>query len=305
MAASVRSTLRRLQRDWDFDLIDAHYFYPDGVAAAILARELNKPLVITARGTDLTLIPDFPCPRRQIVRAAGFADALVTVCEALKQPLIALGMPDSKITVLRNGVDLTQFQPPASDAERCALRAQWDMKGPTLLSVGHLIERKGHHLVIDALADLPGVALLIAGDGPEHTALTERAIARGVADRVRLLGQIANDRLASLYGAADLLVLASSREGWANVLLEAMACGTFVAATDVWGTGEVVTRREAGQLIPTRDSAAIASYVRQMLADPPDRAATRRYAEAFSWDQTTQGQIDLFTRVMATRDGRS
>lgn len=288
---------RRLQRDWDFDLIDAHYFYPDGVAAAMIARRLGKKLVITARGTDVNLIPSFALPRRQLLWAAGQADHLITVCEALKTALTDLGVPAGKVTVLRNGVDLESFRP----VDRAAARARLGVEGRVLLSVGHLIERKGHHLVIDALADLPGVTLLIAGSGPEREALERRSGEAGVAGRVRFLGQLPHDRLAEIYSAADVLVLASSREGWANVLLEAMACGTPVAATDVWGTAEAVTAPEAGLLIPARSAAAIASTVAALLGALPDRAATRRYAEDFSWDDTTRGQEALFKEILQRR----
>ena len=289
----AREMVACLARERGAQLIDAHYFYPDGVAAARLATDLNLPLCITARGTDLNLIPQFPVPRRQIEQAARRADALVTVCDALQQPLLEMGMDPGKITTLRNGVDLDQFRP----QDRSAARKRWQVEGQVVLSVGGLVERKGHHLVIEALREFPGATLLIAGEGGERAALERRIAALGLAGRARLLGMVPQQDLPSLYGAADALVLASSREGWANVLLEAMACGTPVAATDVWGTAEVVAAPEAGVLIGERTVQAIAAGLRQLLAAPPDRAETRRYAEGFSWDATTEGQIGIFERL--------
>ena len=278
-----------------FDLIDAHYFYPDGVAAVRLGRALGLPVVVTARGTDLNLIPRFAAPRRMIVEAAHQAAGLVTVCAALKDVLVELGVAAERVRVLRNGVDLELFRP----GDREGARRRLDLDGPTLLSVGQLIERKGHHLVVDALRELPAVRLLVVGDGPERGALERRARAAGVAARVRFLGAVPHAELAALYGAADALVLASSREGWANVLLEAMACGTPVVATDIWGTPEVVADPAAGRLVPERTPAALAAAVAALLADPPARAATRRYAERFSWDATVEGQLALFAEVVA------
>ncbi|HET6185287.1 MAG TPA: glycosyltransferase [Acetobacteraceae bacterium] len=273
--------------------IDAHYLYPDGVAAVWLGRRFGLPVVATARGTDVNFLPRYALPRRMIRRAMADAAALVAVSAALKEAMVALGAPDEKVTVLRNGVDTRLFCPPA---DRATLRARLGIAGPSLLSVGHLIERKGHHLVIEAAAQLPGVRLAIVGEGPERGALLALIDRLGVRDRVRLVGAVPHAEMPSWYGAADVLVLASSREGWANVLLEAMACGTPVVATNIWGNPEVVRAPEAGRIVE-RSAGSIAQGCAALLASPPDRAATRAYAEGFSWDETTRGQLALFGRV--------
>lgn len=277
-----------------FDLIDAHYFYPDGVAAAMLAKEFDIPLVITARGTDINLIPQFARPRKLIMQAAEQAGAIITVCQALKDELVGLGAPETKITVLRNGVDLDQFQV----LDRDALREKWQLRSFVLASVGLLIERKGHHLVMDALARIPDALLLIAGSGPDREKLEARAQALGVSQRVRFLGALKPTELREVYNCADALVLASSREGWANVLLEAMACGTPVIATAVWGTPEVVATPEAGILVERRNGASLADAIMRLRIDLPDRTATRRYAEKFDWEPTTEGQIAIFRSLL-------
>jgi len=290
----ARTIVRRLAKERGIQLIDAHYFYPDGVAAAKLAGELGLPLTITARGTDLNLIPQFELPRRQIEHAARMADAIITVCDALQKPLLEMGIDPGKITTLRNGVDLELFRP----LDRMAARNRWGADGRTIVSVGGLIERKGHHLTIEALKSVPNASLLIAGEGEERPALERQITALGLTGRVRLLGQVPHDSLPSLYSAADALVLASSREGWANVLLEAMACGTPVVATDVWGTGEVVAAPEAGVLVKDRSAIGIAAGLKALFDHPPERTATRAYAEGFSWDATTDGQLRLFERLL-------
>lgn len=280
-----------------FDLIDAHYFYPDGVAAVRLAREFNLPVTVTARGTDLNLIPEFPAPRKMILDAASKADGMITVCQALKDTLIEMGVADERVTVLRNGVDLELFRP----IDRAAARSALGLSRRTLASVGLLIDRKGHHHIIRALKDLPDNDLLIAGDGPDRRALERLVVEEGVADRVRFLGSVDQNRLREIYNAVDALVLASSREGWANVLLESMACGTPVVASAVWGTPEVVARPEAGVLMPSLDPQGVAEGVRRLFAAYPDREATRRYAEGFNWNATTEGQLKLFRGILARR----
>lgn len=293
MALSALPTLRRIRREgFDFDLIDAHYYYPDGVAAGLLAQWLGKPFVVTARGTDLNLVPEYPFPRKLILRTADRAAASIGVCQALMDSLRQLGAEPSKLHTLRNGVDLERFtpEPRAAARERLGLQAH----GVYLLSVGHLIERKGHHIAIEAMKHLPGVTLLIAGAGPEQASLKALASRLGVADRVHWAGVVPQTDLKWWYSAADALTLCSSREGWANVLLEAMACGTPVIATNIWGTPEVVSQPAAGVLMANRDAESLALAWNALIAHLPSREATRSHAETFSWDSTTQGQLALF-----------
>jgi glycosyltransferase involved in cell wall biosynthesis len=300
MYHAVRGTVRSLRdAGFDFDLIDAHYFYPDGVAAMRLAAEFERPFTVTGRGTDLNLIPRYPGPRRLIRQTADAAAHMMTVAGALKAYLTDMGVPGERVSVLRNGVDLAFFHP-AEDRAALRQRLGFD-QGTTLLSVGHLIERKGHHLVIEALRELPELSLVIAGDGPEETALRGLVAQWSLQDRVVFAGRLDQARLREHYQAADALVLASSREGWANVLLEAMACGTPVVATPVDGTPEVVAQAAAGQLTVDRSAQAVAAAVRALLADPPDRTATRAYAEGFSWDDTSRGQLEIFRHAVAAR----
>ena len=292
LAQAVKPTIARLiDEGEDFDLIDAHYFYPDGVAAALLAQWFNKPLVITARGSDITLLPQFALPRRMIKWAARRADAVITVCNALRDEVVALGVDAERVTSLRNGVDLDLFQPtPRLPSQEFSL-----------LTVGHLVAVKAQELIIGALPLLPGVRLVVAGDGPNRAMLENLARELKVADRTTFLGAVPQAELRSHYGAADALVLASSREGWANVLLESMACGTPVVASRVYGTPEVVAAPEAGILMAERSPQGVANAVNALRAAYPDRAATRRYAEGFSWDDTTAGQLGIFEHILERR----
>jgi glycosyltransferase involved in cell wall biosynthesis len=287
-------TVERLVRERGFDLIDAHYFYPDGVAAAMLGRRLNVPVVVTARGTDINLIAQHRVPRTMIRWAARHTAAVIAVSRALKEKLVALGVDPRHIHVLRNGVDLELFKP----LERERGWEELGMRRRTLLSVGNLLAFKGHGIAIEALPLLPECELVIAGDGPDRRAFEALAQRCGVADRVRFTGPLNQEELRRYYASADALVLASSREGWPNVLLESMACGTPVIATNVGGVSEIVTAPEAGMILRERSAEAMASSVRRLLACLPERAATRRYAEQFGWSATTRAQIQLFRQVL-------
>jgi teichuronic acid biosynthesis glycosyltransferase TuaC len=284
---------RAIENGARFDAIDAHYFYPDGVAAIWLGQRLGLPVVITARGSDITQFPDYPAARRMILRAASQAAAVITVSGGLRDALVALGADGSRITVLRNGVDLSMFQP----RDRAQSRLAFGASGRVLVSVGALISRKGHDRTIAALALLPGWTLLIAGDGPEKTNLETLAARLGVGGRVRLLGSLPHAQLAGLYSAADLSVLASSREGWANVLLESMACGTPVIASPIPGNPEVVAGPQAGTIARENTPEAIAEAVLAWQRTPIDRQATRAYAENFGWEATSAGQLKVFRAI--------
>jgi len=292
LAGALLPALRRATREGrDFDLIDAHYFYPDGVAAVLLGLALRRPVVITARGSDLNVIAEYAVPRRWIAWAAAHAAGLVTVSEALKERLVGVGVAGDRIEVLRNGVDLALFHPlPRSRSDR-----------RRLLAVGNLVPLKGHLLLVEALALLPDAELVIAGAGPERGRLERRAAELAVADRLRLVGRVAQADLPALYGAADMLLLPSAQEGSPNVLLEAMACGTPVIAADIPGIDELVRSPDAGRLLRERSPEAIAEAVAALAAEPPDRARVRAYAERFGWEETTHGQIALFERVLAAR----
>jgi len=301
MALGALPTLRRLQREgFDFDLIDAHYYYPDGVAAGLLARWLGKPFVVTARGTDLNLIADYAVPRKLMLGTARQAGASIGVSQALMDTLRRLGADAGKLHTLRNGVDLERFQPEPRDAAR--QRLGLPRGGRMLLSVGNLVELKGHHIAIEALAQMPAdIRLVIAGGGPDKAALQRQAEALGLKDRVQLAGLVPQADLKWWYSAADALVLCSSREGWANVLLEAMACGTPAIATNISGTQDVVNTPAAGVLMAERSPKGLASATDALFANCPARSATRGHAERFSWEATTRGQLDLFRSILASR----
>jgi glycosyltransferase involved in cell wall biosynthesis len=296
--AALPAFLRLRAEGYDFDAIDAHYFYPDGVAAEALGRRLDRPVVITARGSDINLIAELRGPRVSIRRAAADVAAIIAVSQPLRDKIVGLGVDEAKIRVLRNGVDLERFCP----IDRMAARADLGIDlgpGPVLASVGNLVPEKGHDLVIEALGLLRGTRLLVVGGGAQRSALRTRARSLGLGDRVHFVDRMPQEQLARLYSAVDALVLGSRREGWPNVLLEALACGTPVVAMDVGAAADIVRTPEAGRLVRERTATAVATAVRELLHDRRDRQATRRYAERFSWDETTRGQIEIFSQVIA------
>jgi glycosyltransferase involved in cell wall biosynthesis len=295
MALACRPVLAgMIRKGFDFDVIDAHYLYPEGAAAALLGRWFDKPVIASVLGDDVIMLPKFRLPRRMILWTAARCAGVTSVCQALKDRLVEVGAPAEKIRVVLHGVDLDLFRP----VDREAVRRRLGLSGKVLLMVGHVTRRKGQHLAVEALPDLPGMTLLIAGDGWMEGMLRDRARDLGVADRVRFLGSVVQEELKDYYGAADALLLPSSREGIANVLIESMACGTPVVATPVWGTPEAVNVPEAGVLMRDRSPEALAEAVRQLFASYPDRAATRRHAETFTWERTSRQHLEVLRAAL-------
>jgi glycosyltransferase involved in cell wall biosynthesis len=176
--AAVLPLLRRQIVDGlDFDLIDAHYFYPDGPAAVLLGLALGRPAVVTARGSDLNIIARHVIPRQWIRWAAQHADGLVAVSSGLRHRLVELGIAAERVRVLRNGVDLALFHP----YDRAAARQTLGFIRPTVLAVGNLVALKRHNLMVEALAQLPEVDLVIVGEGAERAAIENLARKHGVA----------------------------------------------------------------------------------------------------------------------------
>ncbi|MCH2055389.1 MAG: glycosyltransferase family 4 protein [Thalassotalea sp.] len=296
MAWSLSRCIKRLKKaGYEFDLIDGHYFYPDGVAISKVAEQFNLPFTCTARGTDINLIPEYPKARAMIQKVFRTAGHMMAVCQALSNEMINLGAEKSKVTTLRNGVDLALFQA-STNEQQLSLKSSLNITKPLIISVGWLIERKGHYLVIEAMKSIPNATLVIAGDGPDLSKLRALSKSTGVDDRVKFLGALSQPELNKWFQAADVSVLASSREGWANVLLESMASGTPVVATKVWGTPEVVQNDTAGVLVE-RSSDDIAQGIKAVLNQDVDRKAVRQYAEQFDWQHTSDGQIQIFNKV--------
>jgi len=289
MALASFPLLARLRREPGFDLIDAHFAYPDGYAATLLGRRLGVPVTITLRGTELPLSQD-PARRRRMMLALRRARHVFSVSRSLKDHVTRLGADPSKIEVVGNGVDTDRFRPLPREAVRQELGLAPDAR--VLISVGALVERKGFHRVIELLPALrrqfPNLIYLIVGGASPEGDWRQR-LERQVADlslthAVRFLGPVAPDALKVPLSAADVFVLATGNEGWANVFLEAMACGLPVVTTDVGGNAEVVGSSSIGVVVPFARPVALRDAIDDALRRRWDAGLIRAYAEANSWD---------------------
>jgi glycosyltransferase involved in cell wall biosynthesis len=287
LVRALAPLLADLRRDFPFDVIDASFFFPDGPAAVALGRRFGVPVSIKARGSDVHHWGNAAATAGQVRAAGRHAAGLLAVSEAMKRDMVAMGMPADHIRVHRTGVDLGQFAP----RDRGEAKAALGVRGPLVVSTGALIERKGHDIVIEAIAALPNAHLLIAGEGAYRGVLEARIAALGLADRVRLLGAVPHGEMAALLAAADVMALASENEGLANAWVEALACGVPLVIPDVGGAPEVVTERAYGRIVG-RTPAGFASGIAAVLSDHTPPAAVRAGAERFTWEANTAGLYD-------------
>lgn len=302
MAWAARSHLQGLRAGgFSFDLIDAHYLYPDGVAAALLGRWLGVPVVQTARGSDVNVLSQFALPRRWMRWALRRSAATITVSAALATGVKREIDPALTPRVIPNGVDLDVFKPLDREAARRAL----GLRSATMLLVGKLTAAKGQQIAIESLRELRDCELLLVGEGPDEGLLRRLAETTGVAARVRFLGTIDHAKLPACYCAADVTVLPSEREGMPNSMLESLACGTPVIATRVGGVPEVLTDPVAGELLGERTPQALAAAVRRLLSANIDRARIRDYARRFDWSASTAAQLEVFSQVRNQMGGES
>jgi glycosyltransferase involved in cell wall biosynthesis len=299
MAIGTLPTLRRLRREGRLEVLDAHFAYPEGYAATLLGRWLGVPVTITLRGTESRHARMFWF--RPLVRAAlARARRVFAVADALKRVAVSLGIPEQRILVVGNGVDTSVFRPVDRSAARRALGLAPD--APVLVTVGGLVERKGFHRVIEQLPALrerfPGVQYLIVGgpspEGDFSPRLREQVAALGLGECVRFLGALAPAELAAPLSASDVFVLATRNEGWANVLLEAMACGLPVVTTDVGGNAEVVSSAALGTLVPFGDGDALREAIAAALERRWDRQALVDHARANGWDGRVARIVEEF-----------
>ena len=286
----------RLHQENQFELVDAHFAFPDGVAAGFIAKKLGIPCLITARGSDINDSPRFLLPRAFLERTFKDAAQLIAVSRRLKDRMIELGAAAEKIRVIPNGVDTDVFNP----QDGTDVAAAFGVDNPYILSVGSLRELKGHHLLIEAMAanrDLHPYSLLIAGAGTMEAELRRLINGLDIDSRVKLIGEVPNDKLAALYSGAELFVLASSNEGCPNVVLEALACNTRVVATDVGAVPDLLPEALHPFMIKERNPEEIGAKVLACINADIGANVPRDRATTLGWAQTCEALEKIMQSV--------
>ncbi len=260
MARSTLASVEKIrEQGFDFQVIDAHFTYPDGLAALRLGKHFNVPVVVTARGSDIMrnkLMPGIVPALREVVTNV---EQLIAVSAEIKQDLIDLGADPGKIHVIPNGVDTVAFYPIPQNQARQQLEIALDVK--LILCVGRLDHNKSQWLILEALSKIgrerlleQKILLALIGEGEDRKKLEEASRHLGLNDIVRFVGQLAPEQICLWNNAADVKVLASLREGSPNVVLEALACGTPVLASNIGTNLSIIKPGKNGLLFPSGNS---------------------------------------------------
>lgn len=294
-------------------IMHGHWVVPGGVLAAMAAPGL--PLVISLHGSDVHVAETVALARAAARYAFRRAGAITACSDDLAARAIKLGAEASRVEVVPYGVDTERFRP--APGTRSTVRARLGVAEavPLAFAAGRLVRKKGFEYLIDAMGRLPptpAFVLAIAGDGDLKDELRERAGRAAVAERVRFLGDLSQDEIASHFAAADMIVVPSVRDdsgnvdGLPNVVLEALASGTPLVTTSAGGIGAVVEHGRTAVVVPERDVDALAGAMLELARDTTGAArlaaAARADAEArFGWDGTAAKLEAAYARALAIK----
>jgi teichuronic acid biosynthesis glycosyltransferase TuaC len=294
MYAGCLRMARSLHQKHRFDCVDAHYVFPDGMAAVLIGKALGIPVAVTARGSDLHTFPIFRTIRPQIRWTLRHAAGAIAVSESLARIMLELEPTIRPPEVIGNGVDSQRFFP--EDQRRAREKLALDPECRIIVSVAALKPVKGLDLLVKATAILrtavPGCRVLFVGAGPELQRLKKLARRLGCLDACEFLGQVANEELRTYFSAADVSCLPSRNEGWPNVLLESLACGTPVVATRVGAVSDILNKPELGIVVaPTPE--AIYEGLRRSLQQDWHADKISAYAQSHTWENVA-GRVEAF-----------
>lgn len=292
-------------RQFQPDVVLNYVIYPDGLAATNIARALKVPSVLTAIGSDLNRIPG-RLVKSLTQRSLQHASVVTTVSRDLAGTAIRLGSDPAHTHAILNGCDTSVFHPGNPDpAARASARTELGVSPETeaIVYVGRLDVRKGLLELVEAMAALrstrPQARAYVVGDGPDRPAIVSAIASRGLQDAVILVPSCPTRGVARWMSASNLVTLPSYKEGCPNVVIEALAAGRPVVATDVGGIPELMDQT-CGRLVPPKDSAALAVALDETLAQPWEaRSISARHSR--SWVDVA---TDLYQVVSAAVENR-
>jgi len=300
---SLCMQVRRIDARFRSDVILSTWAYPDGVGSYLIAKALNKPIVIKVHGSDVNLYSKHFLRRQQIVSALSRADKVIAVSMALKERLIEIGVPAANIAVISNGVDAELFQP--MERKECRKELDLPLDRKVVLFVGNFAPVKGVDILVDAFGELmrlrSDAILVLVGDGPLEAMLRDKVKVLGISQKVVFAGRVTHDMIPVYMNSADVFTLPSRNEGCPNVILESFACGTPVVASRVGGVPELFTSGSLGMLVEPDDQSDLVSKLCNALDVAWDKDSTPAQTPLSCWQASGELLKAELDRAVGTK----
>jgi glycosyltransferase involved in cell wall biosynthesis len=297
-SSGIRKWFYNLLEDWKPDILDAHFVWPDGAGVYVLAQEAGIPYVITLRGKIYECIKK-PQQKKLCQKALQGADAVISVSGLMAEEALKLGVKKEKIKIIPNGIDPNSFY--IKDKSECRKTLNLPLEKKIIVSVAHLGHRKGHFEVIKAMAHLSeNVILILVGaeaQGGKKEDLVKAARESGLGERLIITGPRPYEEIPFYFGAADVSVLASYREGCPNSVLESLACGVPVVATEVGAVPDILPVPEAGRIVPRQTVKPLADALNELLGKNFQKEDIVRAAGVRTWDEVGEEVSSVFEQI--------
>lgn len=294
----LKSWFCRVIEEWKPDILDSHFIWPDGVAVSMLAKEFNLPFSITLRGKIYESIK-IPAQRKQCEKALKRADLIISVSGKMAEEAVKLGADHKRIKIIPNGVKKEIFHKRNKKESRIKLGLPHDKK--IMVTIAHLGKRKGHYEVIKALKKLPEdiLLVLIGGEaqGGTREELLKAAKENSVEKKLIIKGPRPYEEIPEYLSAADLSILASYREGCPNAVLESLACGTPVVATDVGAVKDILPAPQCGEIVPLKNQEALEKAIAGVLEKDWDKDSVIEQSMVRSWKEVGDEVVKEFRQI--------
>lgn len=298
---SLLGCMKRHVKTFSPDIILCYWAYPDGFSNVLFSKMYRLPVVIGCLGSDVNLHTEYFGKKKLITWSLKRANKTLVVSDAMRRRLLSLGVHENHIRVIPNGVDTRCFCP--MDQAEARKQLGLDPHSRIILYVGRLSEEKGPTQLIEAfgkLSNQPNLSLVIVGSGQMwsscHTLVTNLRLN----EKVIMVGERPQEEVPVWLNAADLLCLPSLREGWPNVLMEALACGKPVVASRVGGVPEIVTSESLGLIAEPGNCSDLAEKIERALQTPWDRTILLARVQDRSWDDVASDVRQELERCLSS-----
>ncbi|OGJ49258.1 hypothetical protein A2335_01755 [Candidatus Peregrinibacteria bacterium RIFOXYB2_FULL_32_7] len=296
----VIGCVKRIKKDFDFDVVLSMWVYPDGVASLFIGKSLGIPVVIGALGSDINLNMKFSIRRKLIAYAMNKCQNVLAVSSGLKGKMIEMGVDTDKIHVIYNGVDKELFQP--LDKVQCRKELGLPLDKKIILHIGNHVHVKGVDILIEAVAGLSGeYCVVMVGDGNLTSQLKEKVSSGKYRVNVLFPGRISHNEIPVWINAADIFCLPSRNEGHPNVIMEALACGTPVVASKVGGIPEVINSEDLGILVEPENVEALYQGISSSFKRKWDRDVMCKRVEGFSWKDNAEKLKEILKEAVSRK----